>query len=56
MYFLYLLAAILPAVVLVLYAYKQDQFPEPPRIVFKTFLFGCATVLAIDLIIPILDD
>ena len=56
MYFLYLLAAILPAVVLVLYAYKQDQFPEPPRIVFKTFLFGCATVLAINLIIPILDD
>ena len=37
MYFLYLLAAILPAAVLVLYAYKQDQFPEPPRIVFKTF-------------------
>ena len=56
MYFLYLLAAILPAVVLVLYAYKQDQFPEPPRIVFKTFLFGCATVLAIDLVIPLLDD
>ena len=56
MYFLYLLAAILPAVVLVLYAYKQDQFPEPPRIVFKTFLFGCATVLAINLIIPILDN
>ena len=56
MYFFYLLAAILPAVVLVLYAYKQDQFPEPPRIVFKTFLFGCATVLAINLIIPILDN
>lgn len=56
MYFLYLLAAILPAVVLVLYAYKQDQFPEPPRIVFKTFLFGCATVLAINLIIPVLDN
>ena len=56
MYFFYLLAAILPAVVLVLYAYKQDQFPEPPRIVFKTFLFGCATVLAINLIIPVLDN
>ena len=56
MYFLYLLAAILPAVVLVLYAYKQDQFPEPPRIVFKTFLFGCGTVLAINLIIPVVDD
>ena len=56
MYFAYLLAAILPAVILVLYAYKQDQFPEPPRIVFKTFLFGCATVLGIDLIIPVLDN
>ena len=56
MYFFYLLAAILPAVVLVLYAYKQDQFPEPPRIVFKTFLFGCGTVLVINLIIPVLDD
>ena len=38
MYFAYLLAAILPAVILVLYAYKQDQFPEPPKIVFKTFV------------------
>ena len=55
-YWFYILAAILPAVVLVLYAYKQDQFPEPPRIVFKTFLFGCATILGIDLIIPVLDD
>ena len=56
MYFVYLLAAILPAVVLVLYAYKQDQFPEPPKIVFKTFLFGCGTILAINLITPVLDD
>ena len=55
MYFLYLLAAILPAVILVFYAYKQDQFPEPPKIVTKTFLFGCAIILAIDLIIPVLD-
>ena len=55
-YWLYILSAILPAVVLVLYAYKQDQFPEPPRIVFKTFLFGCAIILCIDLIIPVLDE
>ena len=55
-YWLYILSAILPAIILVLYAYKQDQFPEPPRIVFKTFLFGCATVLAIDLVIPVLDN
>ena len=55
-YWLYILSAILPAIILVLYAYKQDQFPEPPRIVFKTFLFGCATVLGIDIIIPVLDE
>ena len=41
---------------MVLYAYKQDQFPEPPKIVTKTFLFGCAIILAIDLIIPVLDN
>ena len=56
MYFLYLFAAILPAVLLVIYAYKQDQFPEPPKIVFKTFLFGCAAILGVELIIPFLDE
>ena len=56
MYFVYILAAISPAILILLYAYKQDFFPEPPRIVFKTFLFGCATVLAVQLIIPVLDN
>ena len=56
MHFLYIGAAIIPALLILLYAYKQDSFPEPPRIVFKTFLFGCATVLGIDLIIPVLDN
>ena len=55
MHFVYIGAAILPAIIILLYAYKQDSFPEPPKIVFKTFLFGCATVLAVDLVIPILD-
>ena len=55
MYFVYILAAISPAILILLYAYKQDFFPEPPRIVFKTFIFGCATVLAVQLIIPVLD-
>ena len=54
MHFLYIGAAVIPALLILLYAYKQDSFPEPPRIVFKTFLFGCATVLGIDLIIPVL--
>ena len=46
----------MPAILILIYAYKQDSFPEPPRIVFKTFLFGCATVLGIDLIISELDS
>ena len=56
MHFLYIFAAVLPAILILLYAYKQDFFPEPPKIVFKTFLFGCATVLAVDLFIDVLDD
>ena len=56
MHFVYIFAAVLPAILILLYAYKQDFFPEPPKIVFKTFLFGCATVLAVDLFIDVLDD
>lgn len=56
MHFVYIFAAVLPAILILLYAYKQDFFPEPPKIVFKTFLFGCATVLAVDLFIGVLDD
>jgi RsiW-degrading membrane proteinase PrsW (M82 family) len=55
-HFLYILSAITPAILILLFVYKQDKFPEPKRIVFKTFLFGCATVLGIDLIIPVLDN
>ena len=55
-HFLHIFAAFLPAIVILIYVYKQDKFPEPKNIVFKTFLFGCATVLGIDLIIPVLDN
>jgi len=55
MHFVYIAAAVLPAIIILIYSYKQDSFPEPPKIVFKTFLFGCATVLGIDLIISELD-
>ena len=55
-YFLHLFAAMLPGIVILIYVYKQDKFPEPKQIVFKTFLFGCATILGIDLVIPVLDD
>lgn len=54
-HFLHIFAALLPAVIILVYVYKQDQFPEPKKIVFKTFLFGCSTVLAIDLLIPVID-
>ena len=53
-HFLHIFAALLPAIVILVYVYKQDQFPEPKKIVFKTFLFGCSTVLAIDLLIPVI--
>ena len=55
-HFLHVFAAFLPGVVILIYVYKQDYFPEPKKLVFKTFLFGCATVLGIDLIIPVLDN
>ena len=55
-HFLHIFAAFLPGVVILIYVYKQDHFPEPKKIVFKTFLFGCATVLGIDLLIPVLDN
>ena len=55
-HFLHIFAALIPAIVILIYVYKQDKFPEPKKIVFKTFLFGCATVLAIDLFIPVLDN
>jgi RsiW-degrading membrane proteinase PrsW (M82 family) len=54
-HFLHIFAALLPAIVILVYIYKQDKFPEPKKIVFKTFLFGCATVLDIDLLIPVFD-
>ena len=55
-HFLHIFAAMLPGVVILIYVYKQDVFPEPKQIVFKTFLFGCATILGIDLVIPVLDN
>jgi RsiW-degrading membrane proteinase PrsW (M82 family) len=56
MHFVYILAATLPAILILFYVYKQDKFPEPRQIVIKTFLFGCAITLAVKLIIPVFDD
>lgn len=35
-----LLAAILPAVILMIYIYRKDTRPEPTRLILKGFLFG----------------
>ena len=49
--FFYILAAILPAIIILLYVFKQDAFPEPREIVIKTFIFGAAITIALDLFI-----
>ena len=49
--FFYILAAILPAIIILLYVFKQDVFPEPKEIVIKTFIFGAAITIALDLFI-----
>ena len=56
MHFVYIVAATLPAILILFYVYKQDKFPEPRHIVIKTFIFGCAITLAIKLLIPVFDD
>ena len=56
MHFVYILAATIPAILILFYVYKQDKFPEPRQIVIKTFLFGCAITLAVKLLIPVFDD
>ena len=56
MHFVYILAAIIPAILILFYVYKQDEFPEPRPIVIKTFLFGCAITLVVKLLIPAFDD
>ena len=49
--FFYILAAVLPAIIILLYVFKQDAFPEPKEIVIKTFIFGAAITIALDLFI-----
>ena len=43
--------AILPVALIFYYVYKRDKFPEPPRIVFITFLLGIATTFPIGILI-----
>ncbi len=49
-------AAIAPALLLLWYVYSKDFNPEPRRMVFKGFLYGCASVFVSTLISgPLLD-
>ena len=54
--FWHVFAAVLPALVILFYVYKQDQFPEPKNIVFKTFIFGCYIVIFLNLILTDVDN
>mgnify|MGYP001426530523 CR=1 FL=1 len=54
--FWHVFAAILPALVIIFYVYKQDLFPEPKNIVFKTFIFGCSIIIFLNLILTDVDN
>lgn len=47
--------ALLPALLLLLFIYKKDIHPEPPRIVLKGFLLGMAIALPISLVEMLVD-
>ena len=47
--FFYIIAAILPAIIILIYVFKQDNFPEPIDVVIKTFIFGAGITIALDL-------
>lgn len=52
---LYSSFAFIPIIIILYYVYKRDKFPEPPRIVFITFFLGVATILPIQIFIPIVE-
>ena len=50
------LAAIVPAVLILLFFFFRDRFREPPRVVFTTFVLGFLFVIPLGLFNIILDD
>ena len=52
---LHSLASIIPVIIILFYVYKRDLFPEPPRIVISTFFLGVASILPIQLLIPLVE-
>ena len=49
--FFYILAAILPAIIILLYVFKQDAFLCLKEVVIKTFILGATITIALDLFI-----
>ncbi len=49
------LYSLIPIVLIMYYVYRRDRFPEPPRVVFMTFLLGVATIFPISILIPIVE-
>lgn len=54
--FWYILSALIPVFLILFFVFKQDSFPEPKKIVFKTFIFGAAITLALNLILIDVDN
>ena len=50
------LAAIVPAVLILLFFFFRDRFREPPRVVFTTFVLGFLFVVPLGLFNILLDD
>ena len=50
------LAAIVPAVLILLFFFFRDRFREPPRVVFTTFVLGFLFVVPLGLLNILLDD
>ena len=38
-------AAVIPALILVVYFWKSDRFPEPPKVVITTFILGILSII-----------
>ena len=51
----YSLYSLIPIILILYYVYSRDRFPEPPRIVFLTFILGAGTVLPISILIPVFE-
>jgi RsiW-degrading membrane proteinase PrsW (M82 family) len=55
MFLIHLVGALLPVVLILLYVYKKDRFPEPPGVVLRTFLLGVAVALPISIVEFVVD-